>query len=127
MLGQRIVTAVILIVLLLAALIWLPQTAWTLLVAALVLVAAYEWARLSGYSRNATLIYLALTLIVFWLALSYQSTDEYWHGLPIYLIAALFWFVLAPLWLAKGYQNRDTVSMAITGWVVIVPTGLAMP
>jgi phosphatidate cytidylyltransferase len=126
MLGQRIITAVILLALLLGALIWLPQMAWTWLVAALVLLAAFEWARLSGYSRYTRLIYLALTLLVFWLALSYQSADEYWHGLPIYVIAALFWFVLAPSWLAKGYQNKNAISMAITGWIVIVPTGLAM-
>jgi phosphatidate cytidylyltransferase len=126
MLGQRIVTAVILVVFLLAALMWLPQIAWTGLIAALVLVATYEWAKLSGFSGGALYVYLAATLVVFWLALSYQSADEYWHGLPIYVIAALFWFLLAPWWLAKGYQNKNALLMAITGWVVIVPTGLAM-
>ncbi len=126
MLAQRIITAVILVALLLAALVWLPQMGWTLVVVALVLVAAYEWAKLCGFTGNANYIYLAATLLVFWLALAYQSADEYWHGLPIYVIAALFWFVVAPLWLAKSYQNKNTISMVITGWVVIVPTGLAM-
>jgi phosphatidate cytidylyltransferase len=126
MLGQRIITAVILVALLLAALVWLPQTAWTLLVAALVVLAAYEWAKLSGFSGNTIYIYLGATLLVFWLALTYQSADEYWHGLPFYVIAALFWFVLAPLWLAKAYQNKSALSMALCGWVVIIPTGLAM-
>jgi phosphatidate cytidylyltransferase len=126
MLGQRIITAVILVALLLASLFWLPQIGWTLLVVVLVLVAAYEWAKLCGFTGNAIYFYLAATLVVFWLALSYQSADEYWHGLPIYVMAALFWFVIAPVWLAKTYQNKNLISMSITGWVIIVPTGLAM-
>ncbi len=126
MLGQRIITAVILVALLLAALFLLPQAGWMVVVAGLAMLAAYEWAKLSGYPGGVIAVYLVLTLLVFWSALSYQSADEYWHGLPLYVIAAIFWFIVAPLWLARGFQNKNTFLMAIAGWIVIIPTALAM-
>lgn len=126
MLGQRIITAVVLVALLLAALLLLPQDAWVLLVALLALAAGFEWARLSAYNAGMTVMFLAGTLFVFWLAISYQSANKYSHGLALYGVAALFWFLAAPLWLAKGFQNKNPLLMALTGWVVIIPTALAM-
>jgi phosphatidate cytidylyltransferase len=126
MLLTRILTALVLIPLILAGLFWLPQSGWTLLVCAIALAAAYEWAKLADYGTGGTAMYLLITGLVLWLALFYQSADEYWHGLPVYLIAAAFWFVIAPLWMARGFQTRHTMLMALTGWCVIVPTALAM-
>jgi phosphatidate cytidylyltransferase len=126
MLIKRILTALVLLLLILAGIVWLPQMGWTWLVFGLALAAAYEWAQLSDYNNVKTIIYLVVTGVVLWLALSYQSADEYWHGAPVYLIAAVFWFVVAPLWMARGYQTRNAATMALTGWAVIVPAALAM-
>ena len=55
MLGTRILTALILIPLVLAALFLLPSFGWATAALAAIAVAAVEWARLAGSSQGNTL------------------------------------------------------------------------
>lgn len=126
MLGQRIITAVILIALLLAALLWLPPTGWTLLVTALALLAAYEWGKLAGYGHLGTVAFSLAVLLGMGMGLGIIPAKYFFSAHSFFLHAALFWIVIVPLWLALGYKTRQPGIMALAGLMVIVPTALAM-
>lgn len=129
MLKQRILTGVIMAALLLSALFWLPPPGWAVLMLALVLVGAWEWARLAKYGNSGLALYLALTAALMGGVL---AVDQYYplytlklHW-AVYIPSALFWLGLTPLWLARGWHVKNPLLLALAGWVLLIPTGLAM-
>jgi phosphatidate cytidylyltransferase len=43
-----------------------------------------------------------------------------------YCLSVAFWLVCAPLWLKTGWHPGNPVLLAATGWIVLVPTWLAL-
>jgi phosphatidate cytidylyltransferase len=130
MLKSRVITAIIMLVLLLAALFYLPPLAWSVLVLVMVMQGAAEWARLSVLSSLNAKIYWALTL-VFMLALlaldaNSSAQQQLTTHLIVYLFSAVLWLVVVPAWLMLGLQVKQPLLMAWVGWMVLIPTGLAM-
>ncbi|HZM34942.1 MAG TPA: phosphatidate cytidylyltransferase [Burkholderiales bacterium] len=107
-------TATVLVLTLLGALFLLTPAWLKALLTLLLIAAAYEWARLCGMQP---LLYGLSTGIVFFLA----PHDAAW-----FLIAAAFWVVVAPLWLAFGVAPAQKRMLALAGIVVLVPAGLAV-
>jgi phosphatidate cytidylyltransferase len=163
MLKSRVITAIVLLALLLAALFLLPPIAWSLLVAAMVMQGATEWSHLSKLeSRKATAFWwLTLVLMLGLVALDAYAAVEvnFYVHLSIYLVSALLWLVVVPSWLMVGWKVENPASdtllakpadcgrrqedgipapdatqrrvmpslaMALVGWAVLIPTGLAM-
>lgn len=121
MLKQRVWAALILIVAFLGALFYLPATAWALLMGAIALGAAWEWARLSGLSGLNRVLYVLLmgvTIFVF----ANSSDARLLQG--VWWVALIFWFALAPLWLIKLWAPRRPVLL-FTGLIVLLPTWFA--
>jgi phosphatidate cytidylyltransferase len=104
----------VLIAALLAALFFLPPAWLKGLVALLVAAAAYEWARLCGMQAG---LYAAAIAGIFLLI----KPDQGW-----FLLAAAFWILVAPLWLARGVRAGHKRILALAGVVVLLPAGLAM-
>jgi phosphatidate cytidylyltransferase len=129
MLKQRVITAAILLVLFLLALFLLPTLGWAALVIIMVMQGSLEWARLSRLSRKTVSVYLWLTLAVMlgivWLDTQYPGQLESLHML-IYGMSALLWLIMVPLWLIARWYVRQPLLMMLTGWVLLIPTGLAM-
>ncbi len=129
MLKQRVITAVILLILFLLALFLLPTLGWAALVIIMVMQASLEWARLSQLSRKTVSVYLWLTLAVMlgivWFDTQYPGQLESLHML-IYGMSALLWLIMVPLWLKARWHVRQPLLMMLIGWVLLIPTGLAM-
>ncbi len=129
MLKIRVITATILLALFLLALFFLPPLGWAVLVVVMVMQGTAEWARLSLLSGKAANVYWWLTLAVMLLIVSldmqYPDQPGLWH-LYIYGVSALLWIFVVPAWLISGWQMRQPLLMALTGWAVLIPTGLAM-
>ena len=130
MLKQRVITAIILLLLLLAALFQLPTPGWFVLIIVIVMLGISEWTRLAHFSGKRGYAYwcasLALMGSLLWLDAGSLFTLHARQHLPVYAISALLWLLLVPLWLARGWQVRQPLAMALIGWSVIIPTGLAM-
>jgi phosphatidate cytidylyltransferase len=47
-------------------------------------------------------------------------------GLAPFLLSALFWVLAVPLWLWRGVRETDRAALAVAGFVVVVPAGLAL-
>lgn len=128
MLKQRVITALILVILFLAALFALPAIGWEVLVLGIVMLGTSEWARLSGLGSRGAMLYWWLTFALM-AGLLYAGTENLAQPLPLhlpfYVLSALLW-LLVPLWLVRGWQLRNPLGMALLGWAVLVPTGLAM-
>lgn len=101
MLKQRVITAVVLLLVLLPALFY--PSAWPFGVVALILIslAAWEWARLNGYSGAAAVgagvACLALCVLAWW---SGWLVKPFPHK-SIWIFAGAFW-VLAGAWLLRA-------------------------
>jgi phosphatidate cytidylyltransferase len=119
-LAARLVTAVVLIAGLLAALFLLPPTSLAAVIGILVALAAFEWARLCRLAGGVAWIYAAA---VFLGSLALWSTEL---RQPLFMIAAAFWVVVAPIWLWRGVVPGHTRLLSAIGFVVLLPAALAM-
>lgn len=117
---QRILTALVLAPLAIAAVLWLP-TAWLmLLLGAVLLLGLWEWTRLIGL-RSTSL--RALVLVLHALAMA----AIFWTGwlLPAATIGALFWLV-ALAWLSRpGFGRAAGIGLPlklVAGALMVLPT-----
>jgi len=135
MLKTRVVTALALLVVFLAALFWLPQRAWAVFVGMLVVLAAREWGKLIKLSQVACGLYVFVVASVCALLFGFAQGDT--RGAPmlpersglqsaVYLGASLFWMVVVPLCLWRSWLPRAHWLAALTGVLVLVPTWLAL-
>ncbi len=127
MLLKRILTVAVLLPLFLAGLFLLPPAGWALALLLMLGAGAAEWARLSGLSGRGAWIYtlLMLTAAVIWVMIAAQRPL-----LPLaqvlWLVSALFWVFVVPLWLWRGWRLQSPLLRLATGFIVLFPTWLAL-
>lgn len=120
MLIKRIVTAVLLLLGLLACLFWLPNTAWAFVMLLPLTVGFVEWAKLSDLPTSAAVIY-ALSSAVLAVAVYYLH-----FAVWLYLVSLLLWLIIVPLWLAVGWQLKSVWWRMPLGFFVLAPMWLAL-
>jgi phosphatidate cytidylyltransferase len=115
---------------LLLALFLLPPLLWAGLIVLMVMQGATEWSRLSGLAGRAATVYWLLSvsmMVVLALADLYMAPDmRFGIQLVVYSVSALLWLVVVPSWLIAGWKITHPGLMALVGWAVLLPTGLAM-
>ena len=135
MLKTRVITALVLLIVFLSALLWLPTPAWAVFAGALVVPAAWEWGKLIQLPRLACGLYVlvvaAVCAALYGLTRAGSPADAVAlrpDGLRIavYLCASLFWMIVVPLWLWRSSLPRSRRLAALTGLLVLVPTWLAL-
>ncbi len=129
MLRTRLYTASVLLPLLLAALFYAPAPLWALLLSALTLIGAWEWGTLAGWRtarRAAYLLALAAGILLLWQLREGAGGDVPELSRAVYVISAVFWLAIAPLWLARGWRVRSPLALALTGYIVLLPAWLAL-
>ena len=130
MLGTRILTAVILIPLVLAALFLLAPLGWGTVSLVVVGIAASEWAHLAGYARSAQTLFVAATLAigVAVLALLAAGDESRWTDVVLATCGAatVFWVIVAPPWLAFRWKPASGIALAIVGWVALTGAWVAL-
>lgn len=131
MLKTRIITALLLLPIILIALFLFPNWAWGVFTFGIAIVACWEWSRFCQLSNTGARIYLALSLLLcVGIFLTYHlgrlgGITFSSLALAGFVGAALFWLVVAPLWLLKLWRP-DRWIVALSGWVVVYPTWLAL-
>jgi phosphatidate cytidylyltransferase len=131
MLKTRVITALVLLAGLLAAIFLLPPAGWLLLVSLICAGAAWEWGRLARFTdlqRGIFAVLMGITCAVVGglagLAQALQLPPYRLSG--FYLASGLFWLVIVPFWLARKWQIRGIASAVVVGLVVLLPPALAM-
>jgi phosphatidate cytidylyltransferase len=128
LLRTRVITAVIVLLVMVGMLFFASALVWSLFVLGVALAACWEWSRMSGLSRRGQTAYLFASGVlgaVFWLL--YARTPEgafLTVATAAFLVAAVFWIVAAPLWLASK-ARPSAMACALAGWIVMWPTWFA--
>ena len=131
MLKSRIISALVMVLLLLAALFYLPRWGWGAFTGIIAFAAFWEWRRLCDFSKTQAIVFVALSV-----AMSLALLGLYlWGSQPqwmqrvawiLFVAASGFWLVLAPLWLKFGWRPRLGALNGAVGWLVIFPAWAAM-
>jgi phosphatidate cytidylyltransferase len=131
MLRARILTAVIMLSVFLAALFYLSSIFWMALLLALTTAGSLEWTRLARFSLNHTIAYLLLTVLLagelLFVLSRAVSVDPYTPSfLGIYVASLIFWIFGATIFLKSKRPVGSVVLLALIGWLVLLPTCLAL-
>ncbi len=128
MLRQRLLTAAILVPLFLGGVVWLPTAQLSLLLAVLVVLAAWEWTGLMGLDSMSTR--LAYVLVV---AVLMPPSAHLFALAPQFVLGfVLIAWLLALGWIARFDGRRSLLSkgavglLGIVGLIVLVPTWLSL-
>ena len=93
-----------------------------MLIALVVAAAGLEWARLCRLGTAGAWLYAVLVAAAFAAVLALGETVA-----RVVLAAALvFWLLAAPLWLAQGVRAQQRAALIVSGFLVLVPAGLAL-
>ena len=131
MLRTRIATAVVLVPLVLAALFLLPPRGWGVVLLAVTLTAAHEWSRLAGFTPRTRWAFV-IGMLVICAGLLFISALGFSRGWPATVVlavcgtSALFWLVVAPLWIKRRWPTTRPLEMFVSGWIVLIGTWVAL-
>lgn len=131
MLRDRVVTAIALLAGLLGAVFLLPASLWLILCAALCGAAAWEWGALARFARplrlSTALAFAAASTLLGWSAgLGSGHLGGAAALVPLHALSASFWLLVVPLWLRGKWTLSNPMLASLVGFVVLVPTALAM-
>ncbi|HSQ80450.1 MAG TPA: phosphatidate cytidylyltransferase [Casimicrobiaceae bacterium] len=127
----RIVTALVLIAVVLAALFLSRPLGWGVVVLLVVLGAAHEWARLAGFERNGWMVFVGGTLVL-GINLLFNPVVGFEAGWPTGVVlavcgaATLFWLLVATPWVLFRWHPASPLVLAIAGWVVLMGAFVAI-
>jgi phosphatidate cytidylyltransferase len=131
MLATRILTALVLIPAVLAALFLLSPLAWGTVALVAIAIAGMEWANLAGYRQPVWLLFVAGVLLIGG-NLLYSPLSGFAHGWPrgvvvgVCVPATLFWLVVVPAWLNGHWRPTSMLGVAVVGWLVLISAWLAL-
>ncbi|MCR4300157.1 MAG: phosphatidate cytidylyltransferase [Sulfuricaulis sp.] len=129
MLKQRIVTAVVLIPLLIAALFYLPLPWITLLFAAFIAAAAWEWAGLSGLRLVSAKTAYVIGLLLFGLLILNAVPNRPNLVVSLFSATALWWSWALVELMTRKEMNRGLFSSEpgrlMGGFLALVPLWVA--
>lgn len=124
MLRQRIVTALLMALPVLAVLLWAPPSTTIALFTVVLLLGAWEWSGFLGVAPTAIrvsyvmLIGLAIAFSWFWLLPQIR--------LEHLLLVVLAWWLLALLWIIGSPQYVSGLLAGIAGLLVLMPAWLCL-
>ena len=117
---KRVGTAAVLLAILLAALFLLPREGVAALMALIIGIAAFEWARLCGVAPAFAHAYAGAIVV--------SMGTFFFLGLydVAFYAGAAFWLAVVPFWLALGVNAGQRAALLGAGFVVLVPPALVM-
>lgn len=136
MLKQRLITAAVLIAVFLAALFLLPSIFFSLFAALVIVIAAYEWAGMSGFTKpwqKAIYCFLILDLMYVlgeFVGLPMLGAAEPNSAIRDVMVGACGFWAVALLWI-QGYPSSSILwgrpfVRLVMGFFVLVPAWLAI-
>ncbi len=127
MFRTRVITAAVLLPLFVGGMFFLPAGWWAALLLPLLLAGAWEWAALAGFGRSGqwgfclAILVTGVPVLLGAHYFAFTATEQ-----AAYWVSVLFWLLCAPLWLRFGWRVRHPLLLGLTGWLLIVPTWLAL-
>jgi len=130
MLKTRVITALVMLLVFSTAVFAFPSHAWIAFVAIITACAGWEWAGLCRWSPMVRYFYGAgIGVLTAATALIVDRASPDAARLVLlgaFLLAVAFWFLIAFTWLGRQWKLGSGLAAAVTGLLVLLPTGLAM-
>jgi phosphatidate cytidylyltransferase len=124
-LKERILTAVVLVVVLLGVMLGLPPVATVWLLTVLVLIGAWEWAGFIG--RGSVPLRAGFTIAVALALIGCLQAYTIWPDfVRVAMLAAVAWWFVAFAWICLAPTRVNPVTAAIAGLLSLVPCWLAL-
>jgi phosphatidate cytidylyltransferase len=124
MLRTRVITALVLLAIFLLCLFYLPAPYWAGVLLLFLLAGAAEWANIGAFSRPWKIAYIVATLALG--GILFALPPGALPSTPIFAVSLAFWLVVAPLWLKLQWRVRNRAVLAVVGWVLLLPTAMAL-
>jgi phosphatidate cytidylyltransferase len=131
MLRTRILTALVMAPLVLAALFLLPPRGFGVALLAVIFVAAREWSRLAAFSGKWQWLFQG-GIVLFCSGLLFLPAAGFDRGWPAALVlaicgaSALFWLLVAPFWVGQRWPTTGKGTMVLAGWIVLIGAWAAL-
>ena len=125
MLKERIITAIIMLLVFAGMVFFAPNRVWFAGVGILMAWAAAEWANLAKLSQIPKALYVMLMPI--FLALLWISFANHYHPWVfsmVMFVSVAFWLLIVPLWLYFGWKVSNRWLLMLCGALVLLPAGL---
>ena len=128
MLKTRVLTAVVLIAVFVAALFFLPTPGWIAFCAVLLGVAVWEWGALAALGPASRTVYVTLLVLLFVSPLAFESHGAGGLYAPVwvYYASGLLWILLVPLWIWRGRGVGGQGVLLAAGTIMLVPACAAL-
>ncbi len=123
---RRVLTAALLLAVFVPAVLWAPAWLWAILMAGVVVMAAWEWAHLSHFPPLAARAYAAVLGLCAVALPHVLSVDWPIFQTGLILLAVAFWLLVAPLWLLGRWHAPQVLVRAAVGVVLLLPTWAAL-
>ena len=126
MLKTRVITAVILLIVLLAVLTYGGAIGWNIFVLVVLIGAFWEWARLGQFDPGKAIAYALAGGALCVSAIMFLNIET--QSYPILALASIFWVALAP-WCLRNVSIGTLANPAIytlVGFILIAAAGLAL-
>lgn len=124
MLRERVITALIMAALVIAAIFWLPPDVTAVVITLVVLAGAWEWSAFAGLQHPvARLVYVAA--IGGCIAFVWSKGIDSPRANQV-LLGALIWWLLATVWVIAMPSRSSRGSTVLAGVLVLVPAWLAL-
>ena len=130
-LGQRVVTALVLVSAIAIALFALPARGWGCVLLLIVAAGAHEWARLARLGEAGSWLLVA-TVIGIGAGLLFVDSAGFAQGWPTRVVlavcgvAALFWLVVAPFMLASNRPGGSRAVRFVIAVIVLIGAWVAL-
>lgn len=123
MLRSRVLTALALALLLIAAILWSPPEITTAILGLILVIGAWEWSAFLAVTVAWRVLYVLL-LSLCGLAGSFYCLETRYFLWTVAL--ATVWWVVALVWIATAPQRAGRVAAALAGALTLPPTWIAL-
>lgn len=123
MLKTRVITALVIAPIVLALIFLAPDWLFALAMLAMALIGAWEWSALAGRPDSLARI-VTVTLFTLLVGLGWwgQALMGYPHGLTLYCLLALLWWLLSLVWLAFWRAEFPKPVKLLCGALTLLPS-----
>jgi phosphatidate cytidylyltransferase len=131
MLRTRILTALGFLLLFLVGLFYFSPIFWMTLLLAIAVIGSWEWSKLSRFSLPGSIFYLVFTALIggellFILSRITIINPYTTQFILLYAVTLGFWLLGVPYLLKFNFPIRNPVLLALIGWLLLLPTCLAL-
>jgi phosphatidate cytidylyltransferase len=131
MLSTRILTALALVPLVLAALFLLPPRGLGIALLVVTFIAAREWSQLAAFPVATQRLFIGGILVagIALLALPAFGFDRGWPTAVVLAgcgLSGLFWLLVAPAWVTQRWPTSGRGPMFVVGWIVLLGGWMAL-